>query len=134
MKQSVSENTGETWSIGAVAEHFGLTNRTLRYYEDEGMITPIRKKTTRLYTKKDRGRIALICRGKRLGFSLEDIKEFLSLYDHDKAQVKQMNFLYDLAEKKIQSLQQQKKDLLLTLKELHSIQSDIRDYLHQKDP
>ena len=69
------------YSISDLSEEFGVTARALRFYEDEGLIAPIRRGLTRVYTKRDRARLAWILRAKRVGFSLSDIREMIDLYD-----------------------------------------------------
>jgi DNA-binding transcriptional MerR regulator len=69
------------YSISDLSEEFGVTARALRFYEDEGLIAPVRRGTTRIYTKRDRARLAWILRAKRVGFSLADIREMIDLYD-----------------------------------------------------
>lgn len=124
--------TERTYSIGQLAEEFGLTLRSLRFYEDEGLIAPARVGQTRVYSHRDRARLKLICRGKRLGFSIGEIKDFLDLYDTDEAQVEQMSFLLKGARNRIRHLEQQLRDVQQTLKELHEIDDMIVSHLHAK--
>ena len=77
-------NTNRTYTIRQLTKEFGVTARTLRFYEDEGLIAPERRGQTRIYSSRDRARIILILRGRRVGFSLAEIREILDLYDvHD---------------------------------------------------
>lgn len=122
----------QTFTIGQLAEEFGLTLRSLRFYEDEGLITPARAGQTRIYTHRDRARLKLICRGKRLGFSIGEIKDFLDLYDTDEAQVEQMTYLLRRARDRIVHLEQQLRDVQQTLKELHEIDGMIMSHLNAK--
>ncbi len=124
--------TERTYSIGQLAEEFGLTLRSLRFYEDEGLISPARVGQTRVYTHRDRARLKLICRGKRLGFSIGEIKDFLDLYDTDEAQVEQMTFLLKGARNRIVHLEQQLRDVQQTLKELREIDDLIVSHLLAK--
>jgi DNA-binding transcriptional MerR regulator len=78
-----------TFTIGDLSREFGVTLRTLRFYEDKGLISPQRRGTTRIYSRRDRARLQLILRGKKVGFSLEDIKEMLDLYDLRDGQITQ---------------------------------------------
>ncbi len=123
---------GRTYGIGELAEEFGLTLRTLRFYEDEGLIAPARLGTVRVYSHRDRARLKLICRGKRLGFSIGEIKDFLDLYDSDEAQVEQMRFLHTRARDRIVQLEQQLRDVQQTLKELREIDDLILAHLRQQ--
>lgn len=120
---------GRTYTIGELAEEFGLTLRTLRFYEDEGLIRPARAGQSRVYSRRDRARLKLICRGKRLGFSIGDIKDFLDLYDADEAQVEQMRYMHGLAQDRIRQLEQQLRDVQQTLRELRDIDDQIVSHL-----
>lgn len=71
----------DKYTISDLSDEFDVTARALRFYEDEGLITPVRRGTTRVYTKRDRARLAWILRAKRVGFSLADIREMIDLYD-----------------------------------------------------
>lgn len=122
----------QTFTIGQLAEEFGLTLRSLRFYEDEGLISPARVGQTRIYSHRDRARLKLICRGKRLGFSIGEIKDFLDLYETDEAQVEQMSYLLRRARDRIVHLEQQLRDVQQTLKELHEIDGMIVSHLHAK--
>jgi DNA-binding transcriptional MerR regulator len=121
-----------TYAIGELAEEFGLTLRTIRHYEDEGLLSPGREGTVRVYGHRDRARLALICRGKRLGFSLAEIKEFLGLYDSGGAQVGQMRYLRRLARQRIAALRQQLADVQQTLTELTDIDDQITRHLRRQ--
>lgn len=124
-----------TYTIGELAEEFGLTPRTLRFYEDEGLVTPARQGQSRIYSRKDRARIKLICRGKRLGFSVQEIKEFIDLYDPQQRQVEQMRYALAMGRKRIDQLEQQLRDVQQTLSELKEIDRQIVDHLrHQGIP
>ena len=85
-KETDGAADGAIKGIQEVARELGVTHRTLRYYEDEGLISPRRLGTTRVYSRRDIGRMQLILRGKRLGFSIREIREFLDLYDVDPEQ------------------------------------------------
>ncbi len=77
-------NANRTFTIRQLTKEFSVTARTLRFYEDEGLIAPARRGQTRIYSPRDRARIILILRGRRVGFSLAEIREILDLYDvHD---------------------------------------------------
>ena len=121
----------QLYSISELAEDLGITARTIRFYEDKGLIEPERAGSTRVYSHRDRGRLALILRGKRLGFSLREIREWLDLYDleTDPNQIEQMRAMRELVRKKIETLKVQRQDLQQTLTELQQIQSDVETYL-----
>ena len=93
----------------------------MRFYETKGLVNPRRAGTTRIYTHRERGRLQLILRGKRLGFSLTDIGEYLDLYDADPAQHDQILMLLEKVNTRITALEVQKTDLDATLEELASV-------------
>lgn len=111
----------ELYSVTDLAENLGITPRTLRFYEDKRLLTPRRAGNTRVYTHRDRGRMILILRGKRLGFSLSEIREWLDLYDSDPGQVEQMRILAGKAAGRLAALRQQREDIDATIKELEDI-------------
>ena len=108
-------------TITELARETGITARAIRFYESKGLLTPRRAGTTRIYTHRERGRLQLILRGKRLGFSLTDIGEYLDLYDADPTQHDQILLLLDKVNSRIEELKSQKADLDDTLKELSSV-------------
>src|SRR4051794_23464427 len=95
-------------TVTEFAEQFGLTARALRFYEDKGLITPRRVGTTRVFSLRDKARMSLILRGKRLGFSLNTIREYLDLYDTDPTQKTQLRHLLAEASKRRQQLLDQR--------------------------
>jgi len=99
----------------------GVSARTLRFYETKKLINPTRVGNRRIYNYKDSARMQLILRGKRIGFSLDEIKEFLDLYDADPSQIKQINLLHGRVKERIDQLEQQQNDITKTLKELNQI-------------
>lgn len=119
------------FSIGQLAEAFGVTHRTIRFYEDEGLVSPTRRGTTRIYSATDRARLALILRGKRLGFSIAEIKEFLDLYDVDENQIEQMRYALDKARERLMQLNQQMLDLKQTRDELSEMIDQLETHLDQ---
>jgi len=102
-------------------KNLGVTARTIRFYEDKGLIAPQRAGTTRVYTHRDRARMALILRGKRLGFSLREIRDYLDLYDVDHTQTEQLRALLKAVAGRVEQLEQQRIALDETLKELNEI-------------
>ena len=108
-------------TITELARESGVTARAIRFYESKGLLTPRRAGTTRIYTYRERGRLQLILRGKRLGFSLTDIGEYLDLYDADPTQHDQILLLLDKVNTRIEELESQKADLNDTLKELAGV-------------
>ncbi|GLT00937.1 MerR family transcriptional regulator [Sphingobium jiangsuense] len=110
--------------IQEVAGQLGVTQRTLRFYEDKGLIEPHRVGTTRVYSRREIGRIQLVLRGKRLGFSIREIKEFLDLYDVDPNHVEQMSRLVTRIEQRLEDLEQQRIALDETVSELRQIRNE----------
>ena len=119
------------WSVTQIAEELGVTPRTVRFYEDKGLVAPERAGTTRVYTARDRARMILILRGKRLGFSLRDIRDFLDLYDHDPAHAEQRRALLAAVRRRIADLNEQAAALVLSLDELREIEAQTEHALAQ---
>ncbi len=115
----------ELYSVTELANDLGVTPRALRFYEDKGLIAPQRAGNTRVYTHRDRGRLMLILRGKRLGFTLREVREWLELYEVDPDQSAQMTHLKDKVRKRIEALEQQRGDLDATLGELREILGQV---------
>ena len=125
-------NAQPLYSVSQLARQLGVTARTIRFYEDKGLVTPSRAGTTRVYTHRDRARLMLILRGKRLGFSLREIKEFLDLYDMDPTQHTQMKQLLIGVRKRIAKLQEQRSALEQSLGELAEIERQAEATLKQR--
>lgn len=119
----------EMLGIQEAATLLGVTMRALRFYEDKGLIAPQRAGTTRIYSKREIGRMQLILRGKRLGFSIREIKEFLDLYDVDRGHMEQVRQLQVKVGERIHELRKQKRAIEQTLEELLSIERQARDWL-----
>ena len=115
------EDGAPFFSIGDLAGEFAISTRTIRFYEAKGLITPKRAGTTRIYSRRDRARLTLILRGKRLGFSLEEVAEYLDLYDADPDQLAQTRLLLQKVEAAISDLEQKQADLKKTLSELREL-------------
>ena len=106
------------YSIGELCDEFGVTARALRFYEDEALIAPERRGTQRLYTDRDRARLAWILRGKRVGLSLADIKELLDLYDLGDGRETQRLKTIERCQGQVDRLKRQRVDIDATIKEL----------------
>jgi len=115
----------EMFTIGELATAYALSPRAIRFYEDQGLLAPERVGSQRIYTKRDRARLQLILRGKRLGFSLADIREFLDLYDADHSKRQQMEMTLGRTRARIADLEQQLEDITITLAELRDMEGDI---------
>ena len=126
MSTAVHDATVETpdarnrhmYSISDLSEEFGVTARALRFYEDEALIAPERRGTTRLYSERDRSRLAWILRGKRVGLSLADIKELLDLYDIGDGRKTQRMKTVERCQAQADKLEQQRVDIDATINEL----------------
>ena len=106
------------WNIREMCDQFNVTPRTLRFYESKELLFPTRQGQKRLFTKKCRGRLKLILRGKRFGFSLEDIRQLLEMYDMGDKQQTQLLRTYELAKNKLNDLEEQRDEIEETIKEL----------------
>ncbi len=109
----------QTWTISDLSKEFGVTPRTLRFYEDEGLLTPQRDGQNRIYEARDRARLAWILRGRRVGFSLSDITEMLDLYDLGDGRAKQRAVTLEKCRERLAALESQRADLDATIDELN---------------
>ena len=116
-------------SIAEASEELGVTQRTLRFYEDKGLIQPRRVGAMRVYSRREMGRMQLILRGKRLGFSIREIGEFLSLYDVERGKESQMRHLLQQVGERLADLRHQRSAIEETIGELEAIEREARDRL-----
>ncbi len=121
----VDPESAELYSIADLAKEFGISTRAIRFYESKGLISPERLGATRVFRRRDRARLILILRGKRLGFSLRDISDYLALYDADRGQ--QVSLLSEKVDERLELLEQKLADLQTTIAELHEIRKLARD-------
>jgi DNA-binding transcriptional MerR regulator len=119
----------DTWTITALAEEFGVTLRTIRHYEDVGLITPERVGTSRVFHQRDRIRLQLILRGKRLGFSLPEIRRIVNMYDEQPGEAGQLQYLLDQIEVRRAELEQMRRDIDETTAELDVVSARCREDL-----
>ena len=125
-----SADSKDLFSIADLASEFGISTRAIRFYESKGLLAPERLGATRIFRKRDRARLILILRGKRLGFTLRDISDYLSLYDADRTQ--QVSLLAGKVDERIALLERQRDDLETTIRELREIKQLAEERLHQK--
>lgn len=120
------------YTVTELAAELGITPRTIRFYEVKGLLSPKRAGTTRVYGHRDRARMQLILRGKRLGFSLADIKEYLDLYAVDTSQVEQLHLLVKKVRDRLGDLEAQRRALEATIAELGEIERQAVEALNGK--
>ena len=109
----------DLFAIADLAREFGISTRAIRFYEAKGLIAPERVGATRVFRRRDRARLILILRGKRLGFSLREISDYLGLYDANRTQ--QANMLVDKVDERLRMLEQQLSDIQTTISELREM-------------
>jgi DNA-binding transcriptional MerR regulator len=122
----------EFFTVNQLAEELGVTPRAIRFYEAKGLLAPGRAGTTRVFSRRDRARLMLVLRGKRLGFTLAGIREFLDLYDADPSQAAQLRLLLDSTRGRIGELERQRADLDQTLRELHEVEAEAARMLRKR--
>lgn len=115
--------------IGEMAAAFGITLRTLRFYEDKGLLHPRRIGSSRLYSRRDRARLKLILLGRKIGFSLRDVKQLIDLYDPGGANTKQLRVTLDKSEKQLARLQKQRVAIDEAMTELNTLMSTVQKLL-----
>ena len=127
------EDNGELFGIAELCAEFGITLRTIRFYEDKGLLKPRRINNTRVYNRRDRARLALILRSKAIGASLQEIKQFLDMYGaHGEGRVQQLTYVLDRTDAAIVELEQKRAHIDATLAELRVINAAVRNKLETK--
>ncbi len=120
-----------TYGIAELAREFGVTARTIRFYEAEGMLSPARDGQRRIYRPRDRTRLKLILRGRRLGFSLAEVAEIIGLYDAPVGEAGQLEYLVEKIATRQAELEAKRDDIDATLSDLDSVARDCRKRLRQ---
>jgi len=119
----------KTYTITALATEFGVTTRTMRHYEDQGLLSPRREGTNRVFSNRDRVRLKLALRGKRLGFSLAEIRELFDLYDQARDEKRQLQEFIAKLERRRAMLEQQREDIEVMLNEIVFFENQCRKLL-----
>jgi len=122
-------NDARTWTIAQVAEEFAITHRTVRHYEELDLISPERRGTVRVYHRRERTRLNLILRGRRLGFPLEQIRTIIDLYDEPRGQASQLTYVLDQIHDRRGDLERRRRDIEDALTELGEFESTCRSEL-----
>jgi DNA-binding transcriptional MerR regulator len=123
----------DKYSISELAQEFGITTRTIRYYEDQGLISPERDGISRIFSNRDRVRLKLALRGKRLGFSLAEIRELFELYDVSRDERRQLDAFLGKLERRRAMLEQQREDIEIMLNEINFFSEQCRRTLREGD-
>ncbi|MFL2769414.1 MAG: MerR family DNA-binding transcriptional regulator [Rhodospirillaceae bacterium] len=126
------EQADTLYSTNQLADSVGVTQRTIRFYESKGLLRPQFAGSTRVYTYRDHARLELILRGKRLGFSLDEIAEYLALYDADPEHISQVRHIRAKANERANDLKAKLSDIKITLGELEQIKQDAAHWLAEK--
>lgn len=126
--------SGETYTISDLAGEFGVTTRTIRFYEEKGLISPLREGQKRLYSGADRVRIKLILRGKRIGMTLQECVDFIDMYDPEHNNAEQLHSLIGNVKERRERLLQQKRDIDDMLAGLDEVQGLCEESLARSRP
>jgi DNA-binding transcriptional MerR regulator len=129
-----SEHPDQLTRIGEMASEFGVTLRTLRFYEDKRLLNPVREGTTRLYTRRDKARLKLILLGRKVGFSLREVKQMIDLYDPSGSNIKQLRITLDKSEKQLARLEKQRAAIEEAIGELSGGIQTVRAQLAARQP
>ena len=120
------------FTIRDLADEFGCTHRTIRFYEDQGLLKPRREGLARIFSHRDRARLSLILRGRRLGFSIAEIAEMLNLYDADPGHVRQLKLALEKGRTRLAQLERQRADIETAIAELRELESIVVEKLRQQ--
>ncbi len=123
------EDTGTTWTIAQMSDDYNVTHRALRHYEHLGLLTPERDGQRRIYHRRDRTRLALVLRGRRLGFSLEEISTILGMYDDQPGEAGQLRYLLSQIGDRREDLERRRRDIEDSLRELDELEARCNEDL-----
>lgn len=123
-----------TYTITELAKEFGVTPRAIRFYEDQGLLSPARQGRKRIYSRRDRVRLKLILRGKRLGFPLNETRELFELYDSDIGESGQMDSFIEKIRERRAHLEQQRRDIDAILLELDAAERQVTAAVQAREP
>ena len=121
------------FTVPELSKELHITERAIRFYETKGLVTPRRVGNTRIFNYKDRARLVIILRAKKLGFSLSDIKTYLDLYDVDPKHRKQSQNALKAIDQRLTKLKDQQKEIKVIINELQKLENDIKNSLHNPD-
>ena len=124
IRNTTMKTSFETFTIGELAKEFDITTRSIRFYEDQGLLSPLREGQKRIYSPRDKVRLKLILRGKRLGFSLAETGRLFDLYDVDKSSETQLTTILNIISEKKADLKQQLEDINVVLLELENLENN----------
>lgn len=128
-----SRDERATWSIADLADEYDVTHRTIRHYEALGLLSPERRGTTRVFHRRDRTRLALILRGRRIGMDLQQIRHIIDMYDETPGEAGQLRYLLDEVAQRRVELERRRQDIDETLAELAQLEARCRDDLAALD-
>jgi len=128
---STATHAEPTWSITDLARDHDVTLRAIRFYEDRGLLTPERRGTQRVYRNRDRIRLGLILRGRRLGFTLDEIARIVDMYDAEPGETGQLRYLLEQIAARRSELEQRRRDIDQTLVELDEVERRCREDLNR---
>ena len=129
--QAGTREDGRYFTMSELAGEFDVTTRTIRFYEAEGMLTPVRRGRSRFFSNKQRTRLKLILRGKRLGFSLAEIREIIDMYDLEPGEAGQLKLFIGQIGRRREDLLQKRRDVDLTLSDLAEVETRCRSRLSE---
>lgn len=129
--QAADSPERQTWTIAEVAQEFGVTHRAIRHYEELGLLSPERRGTQRIYHRRDRTRLALIMRGRRIGFPLEEIRTIIDMYDDPPGEAGQLRYLLSQIDDRRADLESRRRDIEDSLAELDELQDRCQQDLQR---